>query len=57
MKNDWFKDWFASEDYLDVYSHRNSEDTENVVNLIFSHTNLDEGAKVLDAACGAGRTR
>lgn len=55
MNNEWYKDWFASEDYLDVYRHRNSEDTELLVNLILSNTNIQKEAYILDAACGAGR--
>ncbi len=55
MNKEWYKDWFASEDYLDVYRHRNSEDTENLVKLILSNIEIVEGASVLDAACGAGR--
>lgn len=55
MNKDWFKDWFASKDYLDVYSHRNSEDTNNLIDLIISYTQIKPNAKILDAACGAGR--
>lgn len=55
MKNEWFKEWFSSKDYLDVYRHRNDEDTENLVNLIISKINIKHNAKILDAACGAGR--
>ncbi len=55
MKNEWYKDWFASEDYLDVYHHRNSEDADKLFTLILGNTNLRKSAKVLDAACGAGR--
>jgi 2-polyprenyl-3-methyl-5-hydroxy-6-metoxy-1,4-benzoquinol methylase len=52
---DWYKDWFSSELYLSVYSHRNDEDAERLCELILSNTKLNEGAKILDAACGAGR--
>ena len=55
MKNEWFKDWFSSKDYLDVYSHRNTEDTKNLIDLILSEINIKQNANVLDAACGAGR--
>ena len=37
MNNEWYKDWFASEDYLDVYRHRNSEDTDQLVKLIINN--------------------
>lgn len=52
---DWYKDWFSSELYLQVYSHRNDEDAENLCKLILASTNLQREAKILDAACGAGR--
>jgi 2-polyprenyl-3-methyl-5-hydroxy-6-metoxy-1,4-benzoquinol methylase len=55
MNKEWFKDWFASEEYLDVYSHRNAEDTDNLIKLILSEIEIIENANVLDAACGAGR--
>ncbi|PID59278.1 MAG: hypothetical protein CR986_06625 [Ignavibacteriae bacterium] len=55
MNKEWFKDWFASEHYLDVYKHRNNADTERIINLILSNTKISKGAKILDAACGAGR--
>ncbi|MBU2492761.1 MAG: class I SAM-dependent methyltransferase [Bacteroidetes bacterium] len=53
--SEWYKNWFASEDYLKVYRHRNEKDAVNLINLILSSTNLTHGSSVLDAACGAGR--
>ncbi len=53
--NEWYKDWFNSELYLSVYQHRNDEDAKQLCDLILSSTNLAKGAKILDAACGAGR--
>jgi len=55
MEKEWYKDWFASKDYLDVYRHRNSEDTENLIKLVLSNIIINDGASILDAACGAGR--
>ncbi len=52
---DWFKDWFASEEYLNVYSHRNNTEAEELIEFILGEVNIKEGASVLDAACGAGR--
>lgn len=52
---DWYKDWFSSELYLHVYSHRNDDDAENLCKLILASTKLQRNAKILDAACGAGR--
>ncbi len=53
--NEWYKDWFASEFYLKVYSHRNNTDAENLLKLILNNVDIPANAKVLDAACGNGR--
>jgi len=53
--NAWFKEWFSSEEYLEVYKHRDEEDAEKLLTLILKNANLHHSCKVLDAACGAGR--
>lgn len=53
--SEWFKDWFDSPEYLDVYSHRDNTDAENLLTLISNKYNFKKGIKVLDAACGKGR--
>ena len=53
--SDWFKKWFSSDEYLSVYSHRNIEDADNLLNLILDNIIIPSNAKILDAACGAGR--
>jgi 2-polyprenyl-3-methyl-5-hydroxy-6-metoxy-1,4-benzoquinol methylase len=53
--SDWFKKWFSSDEYLRVYSHRNIEDAENILDLILDNVNIPQNANILDAACGAGR--
>ena len=55
MKNEWFKDWFASEDYLKVYNHRDFKDAQNLSDLIINTINPQPKDFILDAACGAGR--
>lgn len=55
MKSEWFKDWFNTEEYLNVYQHRNESDAEEHIKLILKYISLPAGAKVLDMACGAGR--
>lgn len=52
---DWFQDWFASDFYLSVYSHRNDTDAEKFLNNILEFIPLPDNARVLDAACGSGR--
>ncbi len=53
--SEWYKTWFNSSDYLDLYRHRNSADAEKIVRLISRNIKLSPGIKVLDAACGNGR--
>jgi 2-polyprenyl-3-methyl-5-hydroxy-6-metoxy-1,4-benzoquinol methylase len=55
MKPEWFKDWFNTPEYLNVYRHRNEEDAENHIKLILDNVLIKYKAKVLDMACGAGR--
>ena len=51
----WNEEWFNTEDYLNVYQHRNDADAERLVNLILANTILDHNAEVIDLACGNGR--
>jgi 2-polyprenyl-3-methyl-5-hydroxy-6-metoxy-1,4-benzoquinol methylase len=51
----WYKDWFNSENYLKVYSHRDESEAERLVELIIKMLNLESGSTVLDMACGSGR--
>ena len=55
MKSEWFKDWFNTEEYLNVYQHRNESDAEEHIKLILENVDIPSGAKILDMACGAGR--
>ena len=55
MKSEWFKDWFNTEEYLNVYQHRNENDAEEHINLILNNVQIPQNANVLDMACGAGR--
>jgi len=51
----WYKDWFNSENYLKVYSHRDQTEAERLVELIVNRLKLKINSSVLDMACGAGR--
>jgi 2-polyprenyl-3-methyl-5-hydroxy-6-metoxy-1,4-benzoquinol methylase len=51
----WYEDWFNSENYLKVYSHRDDAEAERLVSLIANKINLKQGSFILDMACGAGR--
>jgi len=55
MKSEWYKDWFNTEEYINVYKHRNEDDAENHIKLILENVELKPQAKILDMACGAGR--
>jgi cyclopropane fatty-acyl-phospholipid synthase-like methyltransferase len=55
MKFEWFKDWFNTPEYLNVYQHRNESDAEDHIKLILENVKIPFGAKILDMACGAGR--
>lgn len=52
---EWFKDWFNTEEYLNVYRHRNDAEARQLVELILKETGLPRQSSVLDLACGAGR--
>ncbi len=52
---EWFEEWFNTEEYLSVYRHRNDEDAERLIGLILSNIQLNDGADIIDLACGSGR--
>ncbi|HMS64139.1 MAG TPA: methyltransferase domain-containing protein [Ignavibacteria bacterium] len=51
----WFKKWFSSRFYLDLYQHRDEEDARWIINLLQRNISVNSGARVLDIACGSGR--
>ncbi len=55
----WFEEWFNHPLYLDVYSHRDSDEAARCVQTILSLCGLEQrelsSLSVLDIACGAGR--
>ncbi len=56
---DWFQEWFNHPLYLEVYSHRDSDEAARCINTILSLSALElrdpASITVLDIACGAGR--
>ena len=59
-EKDWYEDWFNSEYYLQLYSHRNTVEAEACIDIIQRATQLhpeEKGDKirVLDIASGPGR--
>lgn len=55
MKSEWFKDWFNTSEYLNVYKHRNEGEAEQHIKLILDNVEIFAGYRILDMACGSGR--
>ncbi len=51
----WFKEWFNTQEYLDLYKHRDDTDAAKIIKLLFNNISLPKDAKILDLACGNGR--
>ena len=52
---EWFEEWFNTDEYLDVYRHRNNAEAKELVKLILRFVDIPVKADVLDLACGTGR--
>jgi 2-polyprenyl-3-methyl-5-hydroxy-6-metoxy-1,4-benzoquinol methylase len=55
MMSGWYESWFNTEEYLNVYRHRNESEACEHVEFIIHKTKVRPGASVLDMACGPGR--
>lgn len=53
--SEWFEEWFNTDEYLDVYRHRNDVEAKKLVQLILKFVEIQPEAEVLDLACGTGR--
>ncbi|MBC8144962.1 MAG: class I SAM-dependent methyltransferase [bacterium] len=62
--SEWFADWFASDYYLKLYSHRDHDEAEECIDLILRATGFDRGRwhsdgarspRALDLATGPAR--
>lgn len=51
----WFTRWFSTQDYLDLYKHRDTKDAAKILKLLFANISIPKSSKVLDLACGNGR--
>lgn len=51
----WYNDWFNSENYLKVYSHRDETEAQRLVDLVVNNLKIKSDSKILDMACGSGR--
>ena len=55
MHRKWFQFWFNSPYYHILYSQRNDEEAELLIDNLFSYLKPAGDSKILDIACGRGR--
>jgi 2-polyprenyl-3-methyl-5-hydroxy-6-metoxy-1,4-benzoquinol methylase len=55
MLDTWFKDWFNSPYYHQLYAHRDEKEAAHFIDKLVDHLQPNAGAKMLDVACGKGR--
>ena len=51
----WFKDWFNSPYYHQLYFHRDEQEAGRFIDTLMAHLKPAQAARVLDVACGKGR--
>lgn len=51
----WFKNWFNSSYYYQLYSNRNEQEAQEFINTLIAYLQPATGATMLDVACGKGR--
>ena len=51
----WFKDWFNSPYYHQLYFNRDEQEAAKFIDKLIDHLQPAAGALVLDVACGKGR--
>ncbi len=51
----WFKDWFNSPYYHQLYFNRDQDEASAFIDKLINFLNPPEGACMLDVACGKGR--
>ena len=55
LHSDWFKTWFDSPYYHQLYKDRNDEEARKFLNNLIQHVEAKKGDAILDLACGRGR--
>ncbi|HMJ46206.1 MAG TPA: methyltransferase domain-containing protein [Ferruginibacter sp.] len=55
MQQAWFKDWFNSPYYHQLYFNRDETEAAAFINKLINYLTPPAGAKMLDVACGKGR--
>ncbi len=51
----WFKDWFNSPYYHQLYFNRDEEEAAAFIDKLIEHLQAPAGSSMLDVACGKGR--
>ncbi|HEY0261529.1 MAG TPA: class I SAM-dependent methyltransferase, partial [Chitinophagales bacterium] len=51
----WFENWFDTEYYHLLYSHRNDDEAQQLISRLIDFLQLKNASKILDVACGKGR--
>lgn len=52
---DWFENWFGSPYYKILYQNRDELEAQEFVEQLLAYLQPNEGARMLDIACGEGR--
>ena len=55
MEQPWFKDWFNSSYYHQLYFNRDETEAEAFINKLIAHLKPAKESTMLDVACGKGR--
>lgn len=55
MQRKWFQHWFNSPYYHILYSQRNDEEAEFLIDNLSAHLRPEANSRILDIACGRGR--
>jgi 2-polyprenyl-3-methyl-5-hydroxy-6-metoxy-1,4-benzoquinol methylase len=55
MQMTWFKDWFNSPYYHQLYFNRDDNEAAAFINKLIGHLKPAPGSRMLDVACGKGR--
>jgi len=55
IQQSWFKSWFDTTFYHQLYAHRNEQEAVDFINNLLPVLQPSKHAKILDLGCGAGR--
>ena len=55
LAGDWFKEWFNSRYYYDLYANRDEKEAGSLVGHLLKTLHLTPGSFLFDVGCGRGR--